>query len=198
MRAPPEEGRALAPVRVARRSAETRVEVTLRDAAGESARVRVELEEPLFRHLIESFATWARLDLRLRAVGDLDHHLVEDVALVLGRALRTSLGALPRQRVADATVPMDDALVLVALDLADRPHCEIVGEFPGLFDHFLRSMATEARWTLHVRAIAGRDPHHVAEAAVKALAVAFRAASRPARAIRSRKGAPEWSVEPGD
>ncbi len=183
--------------RVVRRSRESTVAVSVRAARGESPRIDVSLPEPFVAHLIETFAAWARLDLKLRGTGDLDHHLVEDAALTLGRAIRTALGTAPRLRVGDALVPMDDALVQVALDLADRPHCEISGEFPALVDHFLRSLATEARWTLHVRALAGHDPHHVSEAAAKALALAFRTAAQPARAHRSRKGAPQWSVEPG-
>ncbi len=187
----------IGPVRVARRSRESTVTVSLRAARREVPQIEVTLPEPMVAHLIETFAAWARLDLRLRASGDLDHHIVEDAALVLGRAIRTALGATPRLRAGDALVPMDDALVQVALDLANRPHCAIAGELPPLVDHFLRSLATEAGWTLHVRVLAGHDAHHVSEAAMKALALALRTAAQPARAHRSRKGAPQWSVEPG-
>jgi imidazoleglycerol-phosphate dehydratase len=188
--------RPLAPVRVTRTTAETNVSVSFRAAIGDAPHVEIALDEPLVAHAVATFATWARIDLKLRAKGDLDHHVVEDAALVLGRAIRTSLGDVPRHRIGDAIVPMDDALVQVVLDLAHRPHYERSGELPPLFDHFLRTLATEAQWTLHVRVLSGHESHHLAEAAAKALALAFLAAAKPYTGLRSRKGAPDWTVEP--
>ncbi len=187
----PAEGSAWEERKVRRRSRETDVLVTIGRAAGTVPEVR--LPDPLIAHGVESFASWGGVPLRLEAKGDLHHHVVEDGALALGRALREALGAAPRHRVGSASVPMDDALVDVALDLSDRPYAVLDERLPVGVRHFLRSLATEARWTVHVRIRAGEDEHHVVEAAFKALGLAFAAAARPLDRPRSRKGSVEWS-----
>jgi histidinol-phosphate/aromatic aminotransferase/cobyric acid decarboxylase-like protein/imidazoleglycerol phosphate dehydratase HisB len=153
-------------------------------------------------HLLTLLVFHAGFDLELVAAGDVDvdeHHTVEDVLAALGRALSQALGA--REGVArygSATVPMDESRALAAVDLVRRPHAEIdlafsgdrVGALaPSLLPHALERFAIEAGCTIHVEA-AGRDDHHVAEAAFKALGQALRQACSPGGAgIRSTKGA---------
>jgi imidazoleglycerol phosphate dehydratase HisB len=118
----------------------------------------------------------------LVGAGDLEtgeHHTAEDAALALGQALDTALG--DRRGIArygDAVVPMDDALARAAVDLGGRPHTELALEHdPGLAAHMLGSLAQAGRLALHVEA-SGRDAHHTAEAAFKAVGRALRAAVR--------------------
>jgi imidazoleglycerol phosphate dehydratase HisB len=134
----------------------------------------------LYDHLLEQLAFHGGLDLVLEGAGDLetgDHHTAEDAALALGEALDRALG--DRRGIArygDAVVPMDDALARAAVDLGGRPWSEIALEpDPGMATHMLASLAQAARASLHVQA-SGRDPHHVAEAAFKAVGRALRAA----------------------
>jgi histidinol-phosphate/aromatic aminotransferase/cobyric acid decarboxylase-like protein/imidazoleglycerol phosphate dehydratase HisB len=161
-----------------RATAETRVRVRLAlDGAG---RVRVATGAGLYDHFLEQLAFHAGFDLVLEAAGDLEtgeHHTAEDAAIALGEALDRALG--DRRGIArygDAVVPMDDALARAAVDLGGRPVAELGLEpDPGLAEHVLRSFAQAARLGLHVQA-EGRDPHHVAEAAFKAVGRALRSA----------------------
>jgi imidazoleglycerol phosphate dehydratase HisB len=167
-------------VRHLRTTAETTLRVRLAlDGAG---RVRVDTGAGLYDHLLEQLAFHGGLDLVLDGVGDLetgDHHTAEDSALALGEALDRALG--DRRGIArygDAVVPMDDALARAAVDLGGRPWTELrLAHDPGLAGHMLRSLAQTGRLALHVQA-AGDDPHHVAEAAFKAVGRALRAAAR--------------------
>jgi len=148
-------------------------------------------------HMLTTLSRYAAMPLRVEASGDLRHHLVEDVAIVLGAALKERAPE-GRARYGHAVVPMDDALVEAALDAGDRPYYR--GRLPSpLYEHFLRSLATEARWTLHTRVLRGRDRHHIVEAAVKATGFALRQAFRPAEdgAVFSTKGAVRVSREAG-
>ena len=149
------------------------------------------------------------IDLTVRAEGDVDvdaHHTVEDVAIVLGQAVREALGDKRGiSRFGDATVPLDEALVHAVVDVAGRPyvlhtgepagqeHVIIGGNFVGsLTRHVMESFAYNAGIALHVRVLAGRDPHHVVEAQFKALARALRSAVEPdprVTGIPSAKGA---------
>ena len=142
-------------------------------------------------HLLDSLARHARFDLTVSASGDLHvdaHHTVEDVAIVLGQVFDRALGdKRGLRRFADATVPLDEALVQVAVDLSGRGFAtidlpfggEMIGAMPTeMVPHFLRSFATEARLTLHVRLLAGENDHHRAEATFKALARALEVATR--------------------
>jgi imidazoleglycerol phosphate dehydratase HisB len=177
--------------RLVRATAETRVRVRL--ALDGASRVRVATGAGLYDHLLEQLAFHAGFDLVLEAAGDLEtgeHHTVEDAAIALGEALDRALG--DRRGIArfgDAVLPMDDALARAAVDLGGRPAAEVRLELdPGLAEHALRSLAQAGRLGLHVEA-EGRDPHHVAEAAFKAIGRAFRAAVRPEGAgIPSTKG----------
>jgi histidinol-phosphate/aromatic aminotransferase/cobyric acid decarboxylase-like protein/imidazoleglycerol phosphate dehydratase HisB len=167
-------------VRHVRATAETRIHVRLAlDGAG---RVRVATGTGLYDHLLEQLAFHGGLDLVLLGAGDLEtgpHHTAEDAALALGRAFDRALG--DRRGIArygDAVVPMDDGLARAAVDLGGRPWGELrLDPDPGLAQHVLQSLAQAARMALHVEA-GGRDEHHVAEAAFKAVGRALRAAVR--------------------
>ena len=174
-----------------RATAETRMRVRLGlDGAG---RVRVATGAGLYDHLLEQLAFHAGFDLVLEGVGDLEtgeHHTAEDAALALGEALDAALG--DRRGIArygDAVVPMDDALARAAVDLGGRPASELRFERdPGLAEHMLRSLAQAGRLAINVEAT-GRDDHHVAEAAFKAVGRALRGAVRvESTGIPSTKG----------
>jgi imidazoleglycerol-phosphate dehydratase len=153
-------------------------------------------------HMLDSFATHSLIDLKVRATGDLQHHLVEDVALVLGEALSEALSdRADIARFGEAIVPMDDALVVVAVDLVRRPYASVqlglervmVEDAPREdLEHFFRSLATGLTSTVHVKVLDGKNDHHKFEAAVKGLALAFRRAATPdprrARRPPSSKG----------
>jgi imidazoleglycerol-phosphate dehydratase len=146
-----------------------------------------------YDHMLVSLAKHSLIDLRVKAEGDIDvdaHHTVEDVAIVLGDALREALGDKRGiARFGDATVPLDEALVQAVVDVAGRPYVAHYGEPDGqeyvviggsyvgsLTRHVFESLAHHAGIALHVRVLSGRDPHHVVEAQFKAVARALRAA----------------------
>jgi histidinol-phosphate/aromatic aminotransferase/cobyric acid decarboxylase-like protein/imidazoleglycerol phosphate dehydratase HisB len=174
-----------------RATAETRIGVRL--GLDGSGRVRVATGAGLYDHLLEQLAFHGGLDLVLEGTGDLEtgeHHTAEDAALALGEALDRALG--DRRGIArygDAVVPMDDALARAAVDLGGRAWAEIELEpDPGLARHVLGSLAQAGRLAIHVEA-SGRDAHHTAEAAFKAVGRALRAALEPgAVGIPSTKG----------
>lgn len=148
---------------------------------------RIHTTDPFLDHMLVTFARYSGLELEVDAVGDLRHHLIEDVAITLGLALRDEIPAACA-RYGDATVVMDDALVQAALDVGGRPFYR--GPVPSrMYDHFLRSFTDNAAITLHVRVIRGHDRHHVVEAAVKALGLALRRALVPDDVVFSTKGA---------
>ncbi len=184
---------------VARETKETRVEVTLDlDGSGQaSAKTGIGFLD----HLVEQVGKHGLFDLRVTASGDLhvdEHHTVEDVGLALGQAFDRALGERRGiVRMADALVPLDEALASVAVDISGRPYCvldvtwtlERIGELPAsLVEHLLCSFATEARLTLHARVLAGENDHHRAEALCKALGRALAAATRIE--LRLQGGAP--------
>src|SRR5882757_5931717 len=142
---------------------------------------------PFFDHMLEQLGKHAGFDLTIDAKGDLDvdlHHTVEDVGIVLGNALREALGDKRGvRRFANALVPLDEALVQVALDLSGRPFLvydvEPVAEWIGTFDpqlaeEFWKGFVDGARLTLHLRSISGKNGHHVIEASFKGVARALR------------------------
>jgi imidazoleglycerol-phosphate dehydratase len=146
---------------------------------------------PFFDHMLEQLGKHGGFDLRIEATGDLDvdlHHTVEDVGIVLGAALKDALGDKAGvRRFASALVPLDEALVQVALDLSGRPFlvydvdpvAEWIGTFdPQLAEEFWRAFVFAAGITLHVRSLSGRNGHHVIEASFKGVARALRDAVR--------------------
>ena len=169
-----------------RETRETRIRVTL-DLDG-SGMASVATGIGFYDHLLTSLAHHALFDLTIEADGDLEvdeHHTVEDVALTLGEALADALGDRAGiGRFGDASVPMDEAIAHAALDLSGRPYAVLDLAFRGermgglstqLVEHALESFARTAGATLHLRA-SGRNDHHVAEAAFKALARSLRTA----------------------
>ena len=143
---------------------------------------------PFFDHMLTSFARHGRVDLTVRAIGDLDvdtHHTIEDIGIVLGAALAEAVGdGRGITRFADVAVPMDEALGRVALDVGGRGYLIFEGAFspvgpggiPGdLIEHFFFSLCMQAGITAHIT-VTGRNDHHVCEAAFKAFARALRAA----------------------
>ena len=144
-------------------------------------------------HMLTAFARYSGLGLKVSARGDLPHHLIEDVALTLGRAFRDIVPA-GAARYGNRVVPMDDALVQVSVDIGGRPYYE--GPLPsGLYDHFMRSFSGEARATVHVVVLRGRDRHHVVEATFKALGLALRDALVDTGDTVSTKGAVTLNVD---
>ncbi|HEX6917628.1 MAG TPA: imidazoleglycerol-phosphate dehydratase HisB [Phycicoccus sp.] len=192
---------------VRRATSESTVEVTV-DLDG-SGRGDVSTGLPFYDHMLVSLAKHSLVDLTVHAEGDTHvdaHHTVEDVAIVLGEAVREALGDKSGiARFGDATVPLDEALVQAVVDVAGRPYVVHTGEPEGqqyvvigghyvgsLTRHVLESFAFHAQLALHVRVLAGRDPHHLVEAQFKALARALRAAiARDPRVegVPSAKGA---------
>src|SRR5919199_6228675 len=158
---------------ITRETRETRVRVEL--AAGGGA-ARVETGVPFLDHMLVTLARYSGLSLSVEARGDLRHHVIEDIAITVGEALARALPARAA-RYGDRTIPMDDALVHVSLDLGGRPYYR--GPLPSSrYDHWMRSFSDYARATLHVRVLRGRDRHHIVEAAFKALGLCLRDALR--------------------
>lgn len=177
--------------RIERATGESKVVVEV-DIDG-TGHARVSTGVPFYDHMLESLARHALVDLVVEAEGDVDvdaHHTVEDVAIVLGLALKQALGDKRGiRRFGDAAVPLDEALVHAVVDVAGRPYCVHTGEPPGqeyaligghylgsLTRHVLETLAFRAEIALHVRVLSGRDPHHVVEAQFKAVARALREA----------------------
>ncbi len=188
---------------LSRETTETKVSVEL--ALDGKGQYKIETGNGMLDHLLAQLARHGLLDLKISARGDTQsgwHHLVEDVAIALGRALRQALGEGEGiTRMAHALVPMDEALAQVALDVSGRGVAVVNIEFsgqdlgglpPDLVRHFLESLAREARITLHASTLAGINDHHKAEAIFKALARALRLAveidERRAGQIPSTKG----------
>jgi imidazoleglycerol phosphate dehydratase HisB len=178
-----------------RATKETRVRLTLGEGGAISTSV------PMLTHFLDQLNLYGDLGLALEAedlapLGD-GHHLAEDVAIALGRALDQDLGGREgRARYGQRLLPMDETLATVALDLGGRPYPVIRIPFPpvqlgGLaaenVTHFFRTLALEARFTLHLT-VTGENVHHMAEAAFKGLGFALREALAPAEGLLSTKG----------
>jgi imidazoleglycerol-phosphate dehydratase len=175
---------------ITRQTSETDIRVELTTGTGSGT---ADTGVPFLDHMLVTFARYSGLDLAVRARGDLKHHTIEDVAIALGAALAALLPPTAA-RYGDRTIPMDDALVHVAIDLGGRPYYE--GPLPShLYDHWMRSFSDNARATLHVRVLRGFDRHHVVEAAFKALALAVRDALVDTGAVFSTKGSVALRVE---
>jgi imidazoleglycerol-phosphate dehydratase len=172
-----------------RETAETNISVEL--TVDGSGRIDIATGIPFFDHMLTQLAKHGGFDLTLAAQGDLEvdlHHTVEDVGITLGGALREALGDKAGvRRFANSLVPLDEALVQVALDLSGRPFlaydvdpvAEWIGTFdPQLAEEFWKGFVDGARVTLHVRSLSGRNGHHVIEASFKAVARALRDAVR--------------------
>ncbi len=156
-----------------------------------NGKCRCELTDKFLSHMVETLTKYSGVDLDISARGDIDHHLIEDVAIALGKAFRSALAEAPIKRIASATVPMDEALVQVSVDLIDRPYAHL--EVPDIvYEHFLRSFAMELRATVHTVVVRGKDSHHIVEATFKALGLALRDAMVPTGSILSTKSEVVW------
>jgi imidazoleglycerol-phosphate dehydratase len=176
-----------------RKTKETSIDIELDlDGRGETA---VATGLPFFDHMLAQLGRHGGFDLRIEATGDLEvdtHHTVEDVAILLGECLADALGDKTGvRRFASIALPLDEALVDVALDLSGRPFCVYEVEIPTetlplgnppfdpqLAEHFWQSFANAAAITLHVRMRSGRNTHHILEAQFKAVARCLREAVR--------------------
>ena len=192
--------------KVSRKTSESAVELELNlDGSGVS---EIETTVPFFNHLLTAFSKHSLIDLKVKAKGDTDidiHHTVEDVAIVLGQALKEALGDKAGiSRYGDAVVPLDEALAQAVVDISGRPYLVhegepagfeyhlIGGHFTGsMVRHVFEAIAHNAGITLHVSLLGGRDAHHIAEAQFKAFARALRAAVEPVprvQGVPSTKG----------
>jgi imidazoleglycerol-phosphate dehydratase len=176
---------------VARKTSESSVTLELNlDGTGVS---NISTTVPFFDHMLTAFAKHSLTDLTVKATGDTEidvHHTVEDTAIVLGQAIKEALGDKSGiSRFGDALVPLDDALARAVVDISGRPYLVHSGEPAGfefhlIGGHFTGSMVRHvfeaitfnAGLTTHIAVLAGRDPHHIAEAEFKAFARAFRQA----------------------
>ena len=177
--------------KVSRKTSESSVELELNlDGSGVSD---IETTVPFFNHLLTAFSKHSLIDLKVKASGDTDidvHHTVEDVAIVLGQALKEALGDKAGiSRYGDSLVPLDEALARAVVDISGRPYLVhdgepagfeyhlIGGHFTGsMVRHAFEAIAHNAGITLHVSLLGGRDAHHIAEAQFTAFARALRAA----------------------
>lgn len=190
-----------------RETSESSIEVSLDlDGTGTSD---IETSVPFFDHMLTAFSRHSLIDLTVRASGDTHidvHHTVEDTAILLGQAIKAALGDKSGiSRFGDVLVPLDEALVQAVVDVSGRPFLVhsgepagfeyhlIGGHFTGsMVRHVFEAVAYNAGLTVHVTVLAGRDPHHIAEAEFKAFARALRqAVAKDARVagIPSTKGA---------
>jgi imidazoleglycerol-phosphate dehydratase len=193
--------------KLTRQTSESSIELSLDlDGSGVSS---IHTTVPFFDHLLTAFSKHSLVDLEVKASGDTEidvHHTVEDTGIVLGQAIKQALGDKAGiGRYGDALVPLDEALAQAVVDVSGRPylvhsgeprgfeHHLIGGHFTGsMVRHVFEAIAFNAGLTMHVRVLAGRDPHHIAEAEFKAFARAFRRAVEPdarVSGIPSTKGA---------
>ena len=188
---------------VERKTRETNISLELNlDGSG---RWEIKTGIQMFDHLLSQLAQHGRFDLKISASGDDQHHLIEDVAICLGRAFGETLGEKRGiVRMGDATVPMDDALAMVAVDISGRGYTvlelpfsdnDMAGFATDLIRHFLESFAVEARLNLHARVLYGTNDHHKAEALFKALGRALDVATRIDQRISGELPSTKGSLE---
>lgn len=192
---------------VERSTSESSIRLSLNlDGTGAST---INTSVPFYDHMLTAFAKHSLTDLTVESTGDVhidEHHTIEDTAIVLGQAIREALGDKHGiARYGDALVPLDEALAQCVVDISGRPYLvhsgepegfelhRIGGHFTGsMVRHAFEAITFHAGLTVHLRVLAGRDPHHIAEAEFKAFARAFRAAKRldpEVDGIPSTKGA---------
>ena len=151
---------------IERRTKETEVIVKMNlDGSGA---YDIDCPIPFLRHMLETLSRYSSVDITVTASGDDEHHIIEDVGITLGAALKKAMGTTSIKRMSTKTVAMDDALVMTSIDLVDRPFAEIECPDP-LFLHFLRSFAMSCGMTLHTMVMRGFDDHHIVEAIFKSL-----------------------------
>jgi len=190
-----------------RETSESSIDLSINlDGTGKS---EISTSVPFYDHLLTAFSKHSLVDLTVRASGDTEidvHHTVEDTAIVLGKAIALALGDKSGiSRYGDALVPLDESLAQAVVDISGRPYLVHTGEPAGyefhligghftgsMVRHVFEAIAFNAGLTMHITLLAGRDPHHIAEAEFKAFARAFRQAVAPdarVSGIPSTKGA---------
>ena len=192
-------------VNLSRETGETQISVEL-DLDGQG-RFEIDTGNGMFDHLLAPVARHGLIDLNVCARGDVEvgwHHLVEDTAIVLGRALREAVGdGRGITRMAHSYAPMDEALALVVVDFSGRGYAVVDAEMAdgdmdrlpaSLVSHFLETLAREGGFNLHVRVLAGASTHHKAEAIFKALARAVRAALAPDERLQGQVPSTKGSI----
>ena len=189
---------------IKRKTRETNISLELNlDGSGEC---KIHTGIAMLDHFLEQVARHGVFDITIQATGDDQHHLVEDVAICLARALSRALGEkLGIVRMASAVVPMDDALAMVAVDISGRGYTvlelpfddnDMAGFSTDLVRHFLESFAAEARLNLHVKIAYGKNDHHKAEAVFKALGRALDTATRIDERIAGKLPTTKELLEP--
>ena len=175
---------------IIRETKETHIRIELQQGSGTAS---VATGVPFLDHMMVTLARYSGLDIGITATGDLRHQLIEDVAIAFGAALAAAVPPTAA-RYGDRVIPMDEALVHVSIDVGGRPYYR--GKLPSsLYDHWMRSFADNAKATLHIRVLRGRDRHHVVEASFKALGLALRDALAESGAVFSTKGAVSLAAE---
>ncbi len=172
---------------ITRNTKETQITISLNLDGGD---VKVDTGIGFFDHMLSAMAFYAKIGLELSAHGDLHvdaHHTVEDVGIVLGQAIKQALGdKMGIRRFASAFIPMDEALCHTALDFSNRAYLhydavmpqELIGTYEScLTEEFMRALATNCAATLHIRALYGKNAHHITEAMFKSLGVCIYDAS---------------------
>ncbi|MEW6104010.1 MAG: imidazoleglycerol-phosphate dehydratase HisB [bacterium] len=186
---------------IVRETKETRIRLNLNlDGGGES---NIKTSIPFFDHLLSLLSHHSMFDLDIEANGDLPHHIIEDIGICLGEAFNKTLGNKKGiNRYADITIPMDEALVIVSLDISGRPNLvikrdNIAFEFSGIVDGldtsliqaFLKAFVDNSKITLHIVILYGSDTHHIIEAIFKGIGRVLKGATRIEREdIPSSKG----------
>ncbi len=167
--------------KVERRTRETHIVVELNiDGSGDG---EISTGIGFFDHMLTSLAKHGRFDIKIRASGDNEHHVVEDVAICLANAFKKALGNMTGiRRFGYAAVPMDDVLVLTAVDISNRPYFKSNLSFwrekiedmsSEMILHFLKTFANEMKINLHIRVLEDGNEHHKAEAVFKSLALSL-------------------------
>ena len=169
-----------------RNTKETNVVVSINlDGAGLS---KINTPFGMLSHMLEQISKHANIDLEVNVDGDVEtgsHHVVEDTAIVLGQCIDKALGDRSGvERMADSTVPLDESLSMVALDLGGRGYHSVdiqpsnqIGDFPtDMARHFFETLAVESKMALHIKTLAGKNEHHIIESVFKAFAKTFKKA----------------------
>jgi len=172
---------------ITRKTSETEVTLALNiDGRGQS---EISTGVGFMDHMLELFAKHGRFDLNIQCKGDINvdgHHSIEDIGICLGTTFAEAIGdARGIYRYADIVLPMDEALVMCAVDISGRSHLALEVDLPNraigamdaeLFEEFMQAFVRKAGITVHIRQLAGKNMHHILEACFKALARTLRAA----------------------
>ena len=178
---------------VKRETKETQIYVELNvDGNGKA---EVEVEDAFFRHMIVTLAKFSSIDIKIKANGDLPHHIIEDTGITLGYAIDKAVDRESIKRFGYAVIPMDEALIISSVDMVRRPYFSYglnvpnSSEFdPALIEHFFRSLAFSTPMTLHIYQLNGKDPHHIVEAAFKSFGIALKQSLEKSQNSMSVKG----------